>query len=126
MSEPILKIDRVHHGRIDAWFTPASATGALPDLELMLDGVQLGAAVLDATAGPDGRHRVTARIPAEAISDGVAVLILREMGGGQALAHIPLIAGAPLHDDLHSEVALLRAELDMLKSVLRRHLRHGT
>jgi len=125
MSEPILKIDRVYRGRIEAWFTPATGAGTLPDLELVLDGAQLGAAVLDQTAGADGRHRVTARIPAEAISDGVAVLILREMGSDTALAHVPLIAGAPLNDDIHSEVALLRAELDMLKSVLRRHLRES-
>ena len=32
-------------------------------------------------------------------------------------------AGAPLPEDLIAEVATLRAELDMLKSVLRRHMR---
>ena len=42
-------------------------------------------------------------------------------GGGTKLGHFSIIAGEALGEDLHAEVELLRAELDMLKRAFRRH-----
>ena len=37
------------------------------------------------------------------------------------IGHVSLLAGEALGDDIRAEVALLRAELDMLKRAFRRH-----
>lgn len=68
-----------------------------------------------------GYWSVRVPIPAEAISDGVQTFVICDRTSGARLAHFALIAGEPLSDDLRSEIDLLRAELDMLKSAFRRH-----
>ncbi|MEM1075789.1 MAG: hypothetical protein AAF665_10910 [Pseudomonadota bacterium] len=60
-------------------------------------------------------------IPAEAISDGVNTLLIRDAVTGETLESITLMAGEALGADLRAEVDLLRAELDMLKRAFRRH-----
>lgn len=60
-------------------------------------------------------------IPAQAITDGVQTLIIRDKEAGDKIGHITLIAGEALEDDIRAEMDLLRAELDMLKSAFRRH-----
>lgn len=73
--------------------------------------------------------RVELPLPGAAISDGVQTLILvADEGEGDAptgpgsvvLARLPLMAGRPLDEDLLSEIAALRAELELVKRELRR------
>ena len=64
-------------------------------------------------------------IPAAAVSDGVQTFLVTETAGGQTLARFTLVAGEPLAEDLRAEIALLRAELDMLKQAFRRHAAQG-
>ena len=61
------------------------------------------------------------RLPLDRLSDGVQTFIVEDTDTGDALAHETIIAGALADDDLHGEVALLRAELDLLKRAFRRH-----
>ena len=60
-------------------------------------------------------------IPTTAIADGVQVLVISDAMDGETLGDFALIVGDVLGDDIRSEVALLRAELDMLKRAFRRH-----
>lgn len=60
-------------------------------------------------------------IPAEAISDGVQTLLIVDATTGETLAHVTLIMGEVLGEDIRAETDLLRAELDMLKRAFRRH-----
>lgn len=60
-------------------------------------------------------------IPVTAISEGVQVFVLSDATDGEKLGEFTLIAGEVLGDDIRGEVALLRAELDMLKRAFRRH-----
>ncbi len=60
-------------------------------------------------------------IPSDAIADGVQTLIIRDLGAGEKIGHITLLAGEALGDDVRAEMDLLRAELDMLKRAFRRH-----
>lgn len=60
-------------------------------------------------------------IPKEAIADGVQSFVIYDAASATKLGDFTLIAGEPLADDLRAEVALLRAELDMLKRAFRRH-----
>lgn len=71
--------------------------------------------------GGSARWLVRFRLPAERLSDGVQTFVIENAETGDALAHETVIAGDVLEDDLRAEVALLRAELDMLKRAFRRH-----
>ena len=61
------------------------------------------------------------QLPSERLSDGVQTFVIEDAESGDALAHETVIAGEVLDDDVRAEVALLRAELDLLKRAFRRH-----
>ncbi|MEX0311434.1 MAG: hypothetical protein AB3N17_14455 [Tateyamaria sp.] len=60
-------------------------------------------------------------VPASAIADGVQVFVISDATDDAQLGEFTIIAGEVLGDDIRGEVALLRAELDMLKRAFRRH-----
>lgn len=62
-------------------------------------------------------------VPANMIADGVHTFVISEETGGQALGDFSIIAGDAAGEDIRAEMALLRAELDMLKRSFRRHCR---
>lgn len=72
--------------------------------------------------GPDaGAWGVSVPVPAYAIADGVHSFVISDAADGEQLGHFTLMAGEVLADDIRAEMALLRAELDMLKRAFRRH-----
>lgn len=84
----------------------------------------LGTEIPDITVtetGTDGQWLVKVPIPPEAIADGVQVFVITDATDSEELGQFTLIAGEALGDDIRAEVALLRAELDMLKRAFRRH-----
>lgn len=85
----------------------------------------LGQPAAEAALTPAGANRwsVAAPLPPEFLNDGVHTLLMMAEGGGGAavqLGKISVMAGEVLAEDLGAEIALLRAEVDMLKSELRR------
>ena len=90
-----------------------------------------GRIVADATLKGDakGPWQVEAELPASVMSEGIRSLLLvvcDEDGprpGASALGRLDLRAGRPLDQDLLAEIALLRAELDLLKREFRRYAR---
>lgn len=98
----------------------AAPGGAAPAVEVWhretrLDGVEIGAETAP------GRWPVSVPIPAGLLSDGVQTFLVRETATGATLGHFTIVTGTPLEADLHAEIELLRAELDMLKRAFRRH-----
>lgn len=74
------------------------------------------------TENADENHWVLeVPIPPETIADGVQVFVISDATNGEKLGSFTLMAGEMLDDDIRAEVALLRAELDMLKRAFRRH-----
>jgi hypothetical protein len=61
------------------------------------------------------------QLPSDRLSDGVQTFVIEDAESGDALALETVIAGEVLDDDVRAEVALLRAELDLLKRAFRRH-----
>ncbi|MGZ9808926.1 hypothetical protein ACXN5S_00500 [Pseudoroseicyclus sp. H15] len=59
-------------------------------------------------------------LPPEMISDGVQTCVIADADTGDVLASVTLVAGQMLAEDLRTEVTMLRAELDLVKAVLRR------
>ena len=68
-----------------------------------------------------GKSGQAVRVPiaASVLSEGVQTVLLRV--GDDVLASFTIVAGVPLEEDLRAEISLLRAELDLLKRVFRRH-----
>ncbi len=71
--------------------------------------------------GDDGAWLLKIPVPQKAIADGVHTFLIRDAGTDQKLADFTMIAGEAATDDMRAEIALLRAELDMLKRAFRRH-----
>lgn len=94
------------------------AAEPLPGLELVLRDRALARAELT-QEGKD--WLASCKLPAEILSDGIQVIAVRLAGTGEMLGQIVVQLGAQLPDNLQAELALLRAELDMLKAAFRRH-----
>ncbi|MBU2963777.1 hypothetical protein KO516_23695 [Citreicella sp. C3M06] len=68
-----------------------------------------------------GRWALEVPVPVQAVGDGVQTFLILDAMSGEKLDSFTLIAGEAAGDDLRAEMALLRAELDMLKRAFRRH-----
>jgi hypothetical protein len=73
--------------------------------------------------GEPGRYAVRLPLPAEAIAEGVETVLIRDRATGETLDHVTIAAGPAAEADLRAEIALLRAEMDLLKAAFRRHVR---
>lgn len=77
------------------------------------------------SADEGGRWRLRFPVPADAVGEGVHTLLIRSTETGETLDSLTLLAGDPMDGDLRGEVALLRAELELLKRAFRRHVRES-
>jgi len=107
----------IYHGTL----TRTGRSKAEPVLEIRLLDVPLGTASIKPDSLKKGTWHVEAKIPARAINEGVQTIIIRDVQTGKTLDSFALVAGTPLQDDLRADIALLRAELDLLKSAFRHH-----
>ena len=73
-----------------------------------------------ASATGEGCYAVTLNIPIQSLSEGVQAFSIQDEDSGERLAEFAIISGNPAAETLEAEVALLRAEVDMLKKVVRR------
>jgi hypothetical protein len=89
-----------------------------------IEAVHEGRVVATADLGPegDGPVRVSIAVPSSVLSDGVQVVALRSTATGAILDRITIFAGEAAEEDLVAEIALLRAELEMLKRAFREHV----
>lgn len=106
--------------RAGIWQGVLTGTDAMPSLECVHNGQTLPGLTLQPR--PEGGFVVQAPIPASVLSEGVQVFLIRDAASQTALAFFTLIAGAAAGDDLRAEVALLRAELELLKHSFRKTL----
>lgn len=60
-------------------------------------------------------------VPAHLMSDGVQTFLITDAETGATLNSFTLLFGEVLAEDIRAEMALLREELDLLKSAFRRH-----
>ncbi len=91
-----------------------------PDLTVTHQEAALTGVAVQSLADP-GEYLVTVPVPTTLMSDGVQTFVISDAATGDKLDTFTLIAGDALADDLRAEIALLRAELDMLKRAFRRH-----
>ncbi|MGR3493173.1 MAG: hypothetical protein ACU0DW_14035 [Shimia sp.] len=72
------------------------------------------------TSVENGETHIRLPIPTEALSDGTQTFLIKD-GAGTTLATFAIHCGAPIAQDVTTELAVLRAELDLLKRAFRRH-----
>lgn len=70
-----------------------------------------------------GTWQISVPVPPSALSDGLQTIVLYD-ANNHVVDRLAILAGAPLDADLRAEIALLRAELDLLKAAIRRD-HHG-
>lgn len=69
----------------------------------------------------DHQWHVRFAIPADRLADGAQVFVFENSETGDVLAHETIFVGDVVEDDIRGEIALLRAELDLLKRAFRQH-----
>ena len=79
-----------------------------------------GAVVREDPTHP-GQFLVRVPIPVKLLSEGTQTFVITEADTDVRLASFTVVMGQPLDEDIRAEMALLRAELDMLKRAFRRH-----
>ena len=121
MRQPTLTKIRFADG---IWEGLLSNTPDRPEITVLhrdspLEGVTL------AGPGRDGDWHLTVPVPAAAAGDGVQCFVIFDTASNTQLGAFTLTGGNAGDAGLRAEVALLRAELDMLKRAFRRHCRDG-
>ncbi len=91
------------------------------DAQPQIEALYLGEPLPEVDLSPaDGGWALRIPVPRAVMSDGVHCIVIRDRVTGRKLGDFTVIAGAPAADDLRAELALLRAELDLLKRAFRR------
>ncbi|MEO1001445.1 MAG: hypothetical protein AAFW69_12730 [Pseudomonadota bacterium] len=120
MADPVITFTELSGGTLRG--TVAGAAGAMPELVLALGGVAAGPLTLT-EAGE--LWAFEAALPPAALAGGSVAVSVVPAAGGPALATLTLASDAAGVRDLNSEVAALRAELDILKAAFRREMARG-
>lgn len=121
--EPILTPTRLRAGIWEGELRSPDGGQALPTIEVTLRDQPLDTLRITRIEGGAGRWLIRVLIPSEHLNDGVQTFVIRNADSGATLGSFSIVAGAPLDEDLRSEIALLRAELDLLKKAFRQHCR---
>ena len=124
MSRYTLTKTRFHDGVWEGLVVADAPDAPLPEIEARLHDAPLRGLTL-APAGQPGRWVLELPIPVEALGDGVQTFVMRDAATDTVLQDFVILAGDALGDDIRAELALLRAELDMLKRAFRRHCAEG-
>lgn len=124
-SEPLLTPTRLRAGIWEGELRNPDGRNTLPDITVTLRDQPLGTVRITPVEGGVGHWVIRVLIPSELLNDGVQTFLIRNRDSGATLGSFAIVAGAPLDEDLRSEIALLRAELDMLKQAFRRHCREA-
>ena len=98
----------------------AGVIDAPPQIAVNHHGEQVDGAVIKKAAQSDD-WVLHVPIPVHLLADGVQTYLISDVETGETLNSFTLLAGEALAEDIREEMALLREELDMLKSAFRRH-----
>ena len=111
----------LHNGLYTAHLSlPGIPADTPPDLALQYLGEDLPDAHLVHLS--DDKWRLEVPIPSNLLSDGVHTLLLVKDQGTDLLHSHVIASGTALSQDMRAELALMRAELDLLKRAFRRKL----
>lgn len=122
VSDLTLTRRRIRAGLYEGILTTRARLKGEPVVELHLPDSSLGEVTLAPAKEARKSWDVQAQIPSLSINEGIQTYILKDAASGATLDSFAVVTGEPLDDDLRTEFALLRAELDMLKRAFRAHV----
>lgn len=125
MADFSLARTRIHAGIWEGVLTRETDQDVQPEVVVMHGQERVRSHSLGPDPKQPGRWHLRIAIPPDRISDGIQVFLITEAKTGALLGQFAILSGEVVEDDVRAEVALLRAELDMVKSALRRHLRES-
>lgn len=120
MSAFELSKTRLFEGVWEGLLTTVDDKDAQPNLGVTHLEKPLGDLQIQETGEPN-QWALRVPIPVELIGDGAQTFLIFDKDTGETLDSFTIIAGDAVTDDIRAEVALLRAELDLLKRAFRRH-----
>ena len=120
MSAFELSKTRLFEGVWEGVLTAIDENGTQPDLGVTHLDKPLGELQLKETK-ESNQWAVRIPIPIELIGDGAQTFLIFDKDTGETLDSFTIISGDAVSDDIRAEVALLRAELDLVKRAFRRH-----
>ena len=120
MSAFELSKTRLFEGVWEGLLTAIDENGTKPDLGVTHLEKPLGELLLKETGEPN-QWAVRIPIPVDLIGDGAQTFLIFDKDTGETLDSFTIIAGDAVSDDIRAEVALLWAELDLVKRAFRRH-----
>lgn len=119
MTGMILTKMHLHDGKWEGVLSVPNGE-APPALQAFFDDRPVdGVSISETTTA--GEWKVVVPVPVSAISDGIQTVLITNPDTGEVLNAFGLMAGEVPRDMVQAELALLRAELDMLKRAFRRH-----
>jgi hypothetical protein len=121
LAEFTLTRKRIRSGQYEGILTTKARRKTAPKIDVVLLGTILAEAQVTADTKTPKTWAVQAKVPSVAISDGVQTFTLVDKSNGMVLDSFAIVAGETLQDDFRAEIALLRAELDLLKQAFRQH-----
>ena len=122
MSSLVVTKTRIQAGIWEGVVTGAGSENA-PKIEVVHDGAPIRSVTLTPDARSGGAWHLRIAVPPEKIADGIQTFLIRDPDTDATLASFSVATGDQATDGLDAEVALLRAELDMLKQAFRRYCR---
>lgn len=125
MSEMTLTKTRLQAGVWEGVLSLDEEASPAPEIEVTLSDRPIENVELHENGAAD-RWVVRVSIEAAHLTEGVQTYLISDKRTGARLNSFTVMTGDAVEDDLRAEVALLRAELDMLKRAFRRHCLEGT
>ncbi len=119
MSDFTLTRTTIRAGQYRGVLTTRARLSETPALELVFLGSSVAQVQVTADPENDRRWSVQVRIPPSSINEGVQTYLLREVSQGEVLDSFAIATGTVLEGDFSAEIALLRAELEILKRAFR-------
>jgi hypothetical protein len=122
MSDFILTRQRIRSGRYEGILTSRGRVKDEPELEMQFLGTSAGNVEVTPDEKTKRTWNIKAQIPLFSINEGVQTYVIRDAASEETLDSFAIVCGEPLQEDLRTEMALLRAELEMLKKSFWKHV----
>ena len=103
------------------WQALLTGSEKLPEVFVRLGDRAMPDVRVDALPGDASAWILSVPVPSDCLSTGVQTFVVSEAAGAE-LGQFSVVIPDPDATGLEAEVALLRAEVEMLKRALRRHL----
>lgn len=110
---PTFQIDTLERGVLRGRIVANDKFQPLPRIELCIE--QTPIALVEIVTTSEDQANWSVRVPGEALSDGLTILLFRDADSKAAVGTYLLRAGSGIDDDALAELAAVRAELDALK-----------